>query len=86
MTILVHFFLDLAADILNLGMLKNRVPEGFEDVYEASRYEKSQEYLRVNTRFGWIMQTVDLLILLVFWFGGGFEILDRWTRSHGYVV
>ncbi len=83
-TILVHFFLDLAADILNLGMLKNRVPEGFEDVYEASRYEKSQEYLRVNTRFGWITQTIDLLILLVFWFGGGFEILDRWTRSHGY--
>lgn len=72
------------ADILNLKMLKKEVPDEFKDVYDAERYSKSQEYLKVNTRFGWITSGFDLLLLLIFWFGKGFPILDNWVRSFNY--
>ncbi|GBC60590.1 peptidase M48 [Desulfonema ishimotonii] len=84
LAILLSFILDLVADILNLGMLRNDLPEGFEDVYDAARYRQSQEYLRVNTRFGWMTGVFDLTVTLIFWFGGGFPLVDGWMRSLGY--
>jgi len=76
------------ADVLNLKMLKSEIPDEFHDVYDAEKYNKSQEYLKVNTRFGWITSGFDMLVLLVFWFGKGFPMLDNWVRSwnHGAVI
>ena len=79
--IIIDFILNWSADILNLRHLRDEVPEIFQDVYDAERYQKSQEYLKVNTRFGWIASSFDLLVLLVFWFGKGFPFLDQWVRS-----
>ena len=79
--IIIDFILNWSADILNLRHLRDEVPEIFQDVYDAERYQKSQEYLKVNTRFGWIASSFDLLVLLVFWFGKGFPFLDHWVRS-----
>jgi len=79
--IIIDFILNWSADILNLRHLRDEVPEIFQDVYDAERYQKSQEYLKVNTRFGWIASAFDLLVLLVFWFGKGFPFLDHWVRS-----
>ncbi len=84
LAIVIDFTLNIVADILNLKRLRNELPAGFEDVYDAERYRKSQEYLRVNTRFGWIVSSFNLLLLLVFWFGRGFPLLDRWVRSWGW--
>ncbi|QTA81732.1 Peptidase, M48 family [Desulfonema limicola] len=84
LTLIINFILDLAADILNLGMVKNELPKGFEDVYDTKRYAQSQEYLKVNTRFGWISTVFDLIVLLIFWFAKGFPILDNWVRSFGF--
>jgi STE24 endopeptidase len=50
-------------------------------VYDPERYGRSQEYLRVNTRFEWLTSLFDLLIFLSFWFGRGFPWLDQWVRS-----
>ncbi len=72
------------ADYLNLTRLQEDLPEAFEDVYDPERYRKSQEYLKVNTRFGWMIAAFDLIVILVFWFGRGFPLLDEWVRSFGY--
>jgi len=72
---------NLLADALNLKQLKSRLPSAFEGWYDAARYERSQQYLRVNTRFRWISMAVDLVVLITFWFGGGFAWLDRWVRG-----
>ena len=82
--LLLEFVLELVADVLNLRAMKDRPPEGFEDVFDPERYRKSQRYLRANTRFGWIGGGFDLAVLLIFWFAGGFAWLDRWTRSQGW--
>jgi STE24 endopeptidase len=80
-TVIIDFILNLFADFLNLKMLKGEVPEPFKDTYDKARYRESQEYLRVNTRFGWAASGFNLLVMLTFWFGKGFPLVDEWIRS-----
>lgn len=81
--LIVDFGLDFWADWLNLKRLSNSLPNEFNGLYDPERYRDSQQYLRVNTRFGWIVGTLDLFILLLFWFGGGFAFWDKTVRSFG---
>lgn len=83
LTIVLDLLLHLVSDALNLKMLHNEVPKPFKGIFDAERYAKSQDYLKVNTRFGWVSTIVNTLIMLVFWFGGGFALLDTWARSLG---
>ena len=77
----LDFILNLVADGLNLRHLSSALPGAFEGVYDPERYRKSQQYLKVNTHFGWVTSTFNLLLLLVFWFAKGFPLLDKWVRS-----
>lgn len=81
LAILGEFVLNVVADVLNLSKLQKQIPETFKDVYDDQQYRKSQDYLRVNTQFGWVSSTAGLTLLFVFWFAGGFSILDNWVRS-----
>ena len=80
-TLLGYYLLDSIAKLLNLRSLQTQVPGEFLDVYDANRYRKSQEYTRSNTWFELLVSTVELVALLVFWFLGGFEELDRIIRG-----
>ena len=80
-TLIVDYMLHGLADVLNLKVLRNELPEAFQGVYDKDRYGKSQEYLRANTRFGWVTSTFSLLVILIFWFAKGFPLLDHWVRS-----
>src|SRR5262245_44375456 len=79
--LLVQNALGLLADWLNLRALRPELPAEFRDVYDAERYARSQEYTRVRTRFGFWPQAIDLVLLLAFWFGGGFAWLDARVRA-----
>ena len=83
-TIGVDFILNLTADRLNLKHLRSELPRAFEGVYDPERYRKSQQYLKVNTHFGWITATFNVTVILVFWFGKGFPLLDGWVRSFNF--
>ncbi|MBD3305132.1 M48 family metalloprotease [candidate division KSB3 bacterium] len=82
-TLLVSYGVELIADMLNLRALNPNVPAEFQDVYDAEAYRKSQEYTRVNTRFGVMSSTFHLLVTLLFWFSGGFNWLDQIVRGWG---
>ncbi len=77
----IDLILNAWADYLNLKVLRSEVPEPFKEVYAPDQYRKSQVYLRVKTRFGWITGSVNVVLLLIFWFAGGFPLLDEWVRS-----
>ncbi len=77
--IFAEFILNFISDLLNLRMLRNELPDDFRGWYDADRYRKSQEYLKVNTRFGWVVSAFDLIVFLIFWFSKGFPFLDRWV-------
>ena len=84
LAVLFDFVLNGLADYLNLTRLQDDLPRDFEGVYDPERYRKSQEYLKVNTRFGWVTASFDLIVLLAFWFGKGFPLLDEWVRAFNY--
>jgi STE24 endopeptidase len=81
-TLVGYFLLDSLAKLLNLRSLRTQVPEEFLDVYDADRYRRSQEYTKLNTWFDLVVSAVELAALLVFWFVGGFEALDRFVRAY----
>jgi len=87
--ILIALFIEHAigviANLFNLKSLSTKPPPALEGVYQSEEYRKSQEYLRANTRFDFVTSTFDLVVLLSFWFTGGFNYLDQAVRSWGFV-
>jgi len=83
-TLLVGLLLELISNLLNLSHLKAELPEEFKDIYDQEKYEKSQAYTRRVTKFGLFESVFDLLVLLVFWFMGGFDYLDNFIRQYGH--
>ena len=79
--LILDYALDRIADALNLKALSGDLPDEFKDVFDAEKYRRSQEYTRVKTRFNAVASTVDLVLILIFWFGRGFELVDALVRS-----
>jgi STE24 endopeptidase len=81
--ILLEYALQLAADYFNLKTLRAEVPKEFAGVYNEAAYGKSQAYTKTNTTFGIFTATVNLAVILTFWFSGGFNYIDvivrRWN-------
>jgi len=82
--ILADFILHRLSDRLNLNAISDEIPEAFGGVFDPEQYRNAQAYLRATTRFGQIAGSVNIVILLVFWFGGGFASVDNWARSFGF--
>jgi len=80
-TIIFSFLLDLITEILNLKALKDELPEEFVGTYDPEDYKKSQEYTRVQTKFGFVTSIFGLAVTLSFWFLGGFNFLDQIVRD-----
>ena len=75
--LVLDFFLKLVSDLLNLKSLKQELPAVLQGIYNPEDYRKSQEYIRITTRFRLVESSFTLLILLAFWFSGGFNWFDR---------
>lgn len=84
--IAIDFILDFISNRLNLKALSTRLPDEFRSVYDEDTYARSQEYTRTRTKFGFFTGTFDLIILLVFWFSGGFNWLDQWARGFDFGI
>ncbi|MDP2719888.1 MAG: M48 family metallopeptidase [Dehalococcoidia bacterium] len=82
--LVIEFLLGTVADLLNLKALKTELPPALDGIYKPEEYRKSQLYTRATTRFEFITGTFNLLLLLVFWFSGGFNYLDGIIRAWGY--
>ena len=78
--LLAELLLTGIADVLNLRHLERDLPTAFEGICDPARYRTSQQYLIERTRFGWIAAAVNLCLVLILWFGGGFAQLDQWVR------
>ncbi|MFC1553463.1 M48 family metallopeptidase [candidate division KSB1 bacterium] len=79
--LILDFVLSIITDVLNLKALSDKLPAEFEGVYDEKTYSRSQEYTRVNTKFGFIAEVFGLIVTLVFWFSGGFNWLDQVVRG-----
>jgi STE24 endopeptidase len=81
--LLIEHAVGVVASLLNLKSLRSEPPPALEGVYQPEEYRKAQEYIRTNTRFDFVTDTFSLLVLLSFWFAGGFNYLDQVVRAWG---
>lgn len=73
--------LEFIATLLNLKAFPAAVPAELADLMDAEKLERARSYLTVNARLDIVKSTVSLMVLLAFWFLGGFPWLDAWARS-----
>ena len=57
--LLIEYFLNTLAKILDLKNLSTDLPSEFRDYYSQEEYTRSQEYLKANTNFSYLQ--VNLL-------------------------
>jgi len=79
--LLLDFGLNWVADHLNLKAQPDAPPEACKVFFKEGEYQRSRDYLSVNTRFGRLAEAVQLAAILIFWFGKGFPALDAWVLS-----
>lgn len=79
--LLLEYFLELIADLLNLKTLSAALPNEFNGIYDEETYKKSQTYTYTRTVFGIVESSFSLVITFVFWFIGGFNYLDIIVRD-----
>ena len=78
-----RWILEWAADVLNLRHITPRVPEEFADVMDAEKYARSQQYLRVRTRFGMVEDAVRTPLIVLAICLGAFQAADAFARGLG---
>ena len=79
--LLLQYGVALTADGLNLRQARKTPPAVLDGWFDPDAQDRSRRYLVARTRLGWIGRTVDLTVLLAFWFSGGFGLLDQWIRQ-----
>ncbi len=84
--LIATYLLDLLADLLNLRHPRGQVPESVREFYDEAANNKTRAYQRDLTHFGIASASFDLVVLLGFWFAGGFAALDVWLRGFGWHV
>jgi STE24 endopeptidase len=83
-TLVITFLVTLVSELLNLKAADAEVPAEFKGVFDEAASRKSREYLRASTILSLISSAIDLFVLLLFWFSGGFNLLDQFLRGYGY--
>lgn len=84
LTLLITFCIKVLSELLNVKAASAALPREFEGIYDEEAYRRTQEYLGATSRFSLVGAGVDLALLLLFWFSGGFNALDQFLRSFGF--
>jgi STE24 endopeptidase len=75
------YALDSAVSWLNVRALKPSLPDEFREIYDEEEYRRFLKYTATTARFEWIENTFNFVLLLAFWFCGGYQLLDHFVRS-----
>lgn len=79
--IIGNYLLDIIVEALNVRHTSTGLPEEYKGYYDAEKYKKSQDYLKENTRFEIITDTITTPITVAFILVGGFNFADQIARS-----
>ncbi len=80
--IIFDFFFDRVMDYLNASRWSKTLPEELKGIYDEEKYRKSQDYSRVNMRFGILTGSLSFLFILLMLIFGGFGYLDDFVRQY----
>ncbi|MDM9632042.1 M48 family metallopeptidase [Robiginitalea aurantiaca] len=79
--LILDYFLDTVLEMLNARRFSDPVPAELEGIYDPEEYLKSQQYKKVNYRFGLLSSGLSLAVTLLFLLSGGFGWLDALAGS-----
>ena len=77
-----NYIFELVLDVVNLNYGKKPLPKAAEGIYEEDKYEKSMEYQRVQTRFGFLSGGISFIASFAFLALGGFGWLDGMLQPY----
>tara|TARA_B100000787_G_scaffold130278_1_gene99195 strand:+ start:19221 stop:20453 length:1233 start_codon:yes stop_codon:yes gene_type:complete len=80
--LVLKFLIDNILDSLNANHFGDTVPKELSDVYDAEEYQKSQDYKKINYRFGILTSFFSILLTVSFFFLDGFALVDHFARSY----
>ena len=75
------FFLERILAWLNLKALKRSLPEALSGIYDAEKYQRSQDYERAKQKFSMITGTLTFIGIMIFLLLGGFAWIDHLVRQ-----
>lgn len=81
---LTVYWVDLIADLLNIGALRREIPGEFKSLYDPEKLQRSRDYVSESTRFDLIRRSAVFFATLAFWVAGGFNWIDLWARGLGW--
>ena len=75
------FFLERILAFLNLKALNGTLPKGLSGIYDAEKYQQSQEYERSKQKFSMVTGILTFFGMMVFLLLGGFAWIDHLVRQ-----
>ena len=80
--IILDYIFDRVMDYLNASRWSKTLPDELRGIYDEEKYRRSQEYSRVNMRFGIITSSLSFIFILLMLSLGGFGYLDSMIRAY----
>jgi STE24 endopeptidase len=68
-------------NFLNCRSISTQLPDEVKGIYSEEKYQRSQEYKRANCRFELVTASLQVVILLGLFMGGGFALIDGLVRG-----
>lgn len=82
--VVLAFVLETVADVLNVKSMSSDIPDEFTGEYDREEYARAQKYNRDKVKLGITSSGLFVVLFLLLYFSGGFNILDLWIRRFGY--
>jgi STE24 endopeptidase len=80
--VILDFSFERILGYLNYTKLSNVLPDELKGIYDDEKYKKSQDYLRVNMKFGLFTSFLSFIGILLMLFLEGFGWLDGFVRNY----
>ena len=79
--VIVEYLIQQSLSMLNRRAASPSLPLELVGLYDKEKYAEQQRYFAENNRFGSIVNTATILVILILLFTGLFGWLDEWTRE-----
>ncbi len=79
--LILEYLITRILDYLNSSWRSKKLPAELQGIYDEEKYKKSQEYGKVNSRFGLISGTFHFILVLLMLVLGGFAYFDEIARG-----
>ena len=79
--LVLNYCIDRILDYLNATRRSSKLPDELDGIYDADKYQKSQEYDSATSRFSFITSTYGIVLMLLMLFFNGFAYVDQIAAS-----